>query len=182
MHATDHAHASHRLSRQVAAKACGQTIRFRIDNDTQLIAPLIAYFNQTLERLNFKDPAERSRIAMALSEAMENAIIHGNLEVSSDLRASSMSDYCQLANVRRTLPPYADRRVHVTVHEMSDRITFAIEDEGPGFVPDRVPDPTAPENICKLSGRGLLLIRSAMDSVEYNARGNRITMTKWLHN
>jgi anti-sigma regulatory factor (Ser/Thr protein kinase) len=53
-----------------------------------------------------------------------------------------------------------------------------IADEGPGFDVTAVPDPTDPENLLKPSGRGLLLIRSFMDEVYHNARGNSITMVK----
>jgi len=55
---------------------------------------------------------------------------------------------------------------------------FVIEDEGSGFDPQTIPDPLAPENMEKVCGRGLLLIRSFMDRVEFNDRGNIITMVK----
>jgi serine/threonine-protein kinase RsbW len=54
-----------------------------------------------------------------------------------------------------------------------------VEDEGPGFNPDLVPDPTMPETRQKPSGRGLLLMRSLMTSVWFSDRGNRVTMCKF---
>jgi serine/threonine-protein kinase RsbW len=55
-------------------------------------------------------------------------------------------------------------------------VTMEIEDQGPGFNPDDVPDPTLEENIERGSGRGLLLIKAYMSSATYNAKGNKLTM------
>jgi serine/threonine-protein kinase RsbW len=51
-----------------------------------------------------------------------------------------------------------------------------VSDEGAGFDPSRVPDPTRPENLNRPGGRGLFLIRSLMDEMEYNERGNSLRM------
>jgi serine/threonine-protein kinase RsbW len=65
----------------------------------------------------------------------------------------------------------------VLSYKVKDRtIEVSVEDQGPGFTPEEVPDPTLEENIERGSGRGLLLIRAYMSRVEYNAKGNRITM------
>jgi len=53
-----------------------------------------------------------------------------------------------------------------------------VEDEGPGFDPATVPDPTDPGNLERIGGRGLMLIRTFMDDVEHNEKGNRITLRK----
>ena len=52
------------------------------------------------------------------------------------------------------------------------------EDEGPGFDPHQVPDPLAPENLEKSSGRGLLLMRTYMTWIRYNECGNQVTLCK----
>ena len=59
-----------------------------------------------------------------------------------------------------------------------DEATFLVRDEGLGFDPSTLPDPTDPANLGKVSGRGLLLIQTFMDHVEHNATGNQITMVK----
>ena len=56
--------------------------------------------------------------------------------------------------------------------------TFTVRDEGPGFDPSKLPDPTDPANLEKISGRGLLLMRTFMDEVRFNATGNEVTMVK----
>ena len=55
-----------------------------------------------------------------------------------------------------------------------------MEDEGSGFDPEKVPDPTVEENMLKYGGRGVYLIKRLMDEVEYNDRGNRVKMVKYI--
>jgi anti-sigma regulatory factor (Ser/Thr protein kinase) len=119
-----------------------------------------------------------TRAGIALEEALLNAIYHGNLEVSSRLRESDDEAFHALAAERRELSPYRDRRVKVTARMSPRRATFLIADEGPGFDVSRIPDPTAPENIDRPCGRGVLLMRTFMNSVRYNATGNQVTLIK----
>jgi anti-sigma regulatory factor (Ser/Thr protein kinase) len=107
-----------------------------------------------------------------------NAIHHGNLEISSSLRESDERTYYNLAEERRHQEPYVDRRVHVFAKETNREAMYVIRDEGPGFDPRTLPDPTDPTNIEKVSGRGILLIRTFMDEVNHNKTGNEITMIK----
>ena len=60
----------------------------------------------------------------------------------------------------------------------SGAASFIIRDEGPGFDPSKLPDPTDARNLGKPSGRGLLLIRTFMDEVGYNPSGNEIRLIK----
>jgi len=93
------------------------------------------------------------KIKLALEEALVNAIKHGN-----------------------QMDP--DKFVRVSYTVAVDRFEIRIEDEGPGFNPEEVPDPTLPENIEKGSGRGVFLIRELMTSAEYHGRGNVLVMSK----
>ena len=65
--------------------------------------------------------------------------------------------------------------------ERADEVTYVVRDEGPGFNPAELPDPTDPANAERPSGRGLLLIRTFLDSVSHNPAGNEITMVKRFH-
>src|SRR5262249_22612056 len=103
---------------------------------------------------------------------------HGNLELGSALRETDEKEYYRLSVERRTQEPYADRRVLVSARFTRSELTFIIRDDGNGFDPALLPDPTDPSNLGKVSGRGLLLIRTFMDRVEHNDKGNQITMTK----
>jgi serine/threonine-protein kinase RsbW len=90
---------------------------------------------------------------LALEEAIVNGLRHGNRSDPS-------------------------KRVQVRYSVRSDRVLAEVEDQGPGFQPDGVPDPAAPENLTKSSGRGLLLIRHYTTWSRYNQRGNSLTLCK----
>ena len=92
-------------------------------------------------------------IKLAVEEALVNAIKHGN-----------------------QLDP--DKQVVVSFQVTCERFDIRIVDEGPGFNPEEVPDPTDPANIERPCGRGLLLIRGFMTDVQYHGRGNVVTMFK----
>lgn len=70
--------------------------------------------------------------------------------------------------------------VDVDFTHNGNKIIIAVEDKGKGFDYRNLPDPTREENLLKLKGRGIFLIRHLMDNVEFNKKGNRITMTKHL--
>ena len=96
---------------------------------------------------------EAFAVKMAVEEALVNAIKHGN-----------QMDPDKTVRVRYALGP--------------ERFDVRITDEGPGFDPTDVPDPTLPENIERFCGRGLLLIRNFMSAVEYQGKGNVVVMSK----
>ena len=86
---------------------------FLLDNDPSLIPALIGHVCENLRRLRCCAENERLRVTVALSEALLNAMYHGNLEVSSELREKDEKSYRQLLDERRRGKPYGDRRVHV---------------------------------------------------------------------
>ncbi len=103
------------------------------------------------------DEDTRSGVSMAVREAMINAILHGNA--------------------------YApDKRVNLTFEQNGREMIVIISDEGEGFIPEEVPDPLAPENLLKQSGRGIFLMRAFMDEVRFRKLepGTEITMIKRL--
>ena len=139
---------------------------------------LIDHFEDELTKMDFCDAADRIRVGTALAEALTNAVEHGNLELDSSLRESPDQTYYDLGQERRAESPYNKRRVFITKKVTPSQITYVIRDEGPGFDHTDLPDPTDPENLTKLSGRGLLLIRTFMDDVVFNSSGNQITLVK----
>jgi serine/threonine-protein kinase RsbW len=92
-------------------------------------------------------------IKLAVEEALVNAIKHGN---QMDPR----------------------KKVHVSYRILPDHFEIHITDEGTGFDPRDVPDPTTPENLERPCGRGLMLMRHYMCEVCYNERGNSVRMSK----
>ncbi len=103
------------------------------------------------------DEDECGRIAMAVREAAVNAVLHGN----------------------RYDPT---KRVTVSFETIPDSLTITVRDEGPGLDPSLIPDPLAPENLLKQSGRGIFLIRAFMDEVRFRdmSPGTEITMIKFV--
>jgi CheY-like chemotaxis protein/anti-sigma regulatory factor (Ser/Thr protein kinase) len=151
---------------------------FVFDNDRSVIPAIVMHVQEYLGRLRLCDQTERIRIGVALEEALLNAIFHGNLEASSELRQQDEVHYYRLADERRRQQPFRDRRVHFTFKLTRNEAVFCIRDEGPGFDRALLPDPTDPENLGRVGGRGLLLIQTFMDEVAFNEKGNQITVTK----
>ena len=151
---------------------------FVLGNNPELIGPLVNYLQQSLSAMGLCSEAETTRVGVALDEALVNALHHGNLEMDSAMRRDDLDGYHRLIAERRRQSPYKERRIHVSAVLDRDRATFVVRDEGAGFDPDLLPDPTDPANLAKPHGRGVLLIRTFMDEVIYNDVGNEVTMTK----
>jgi serine/threonine-protein kinase RsbW len=92
------------------------------------------------------------KILVSTMEAVNNAILHGNK---------------------------ADKEKFVNIEFLfrKKELFVSVEDEGQGFKPKEVPDPTKPENIENLHGRGVFLMSKLADSIEFNEKGNRVTMS-----
>jgi serine/threonine-protein kinase RsbW len=101
---------------------------------------------------------ELQKIAMAVRESMVNAVVHGNRYNTH-------------------------KKVRLSISRNAEQFTVKIADEGEGFDYDQLPDPLAPENLLRSSGRGIFLIRSFMD--EFQVRrldpgGTEVTLVKYL--
>lgn len=99
------------------------------------------------------DESEAFAIKLALEEGLNNAIRHGN-----------GCDRC--------------KTVEICCAISDSEVTITIRDEGPGFNPDTLPDPTTAENLEKPNGRGVMLMRAYMDEVSFNNSGNQVCMIK----
>ena len=92
-------------------------------------------------------------IKLALEEAMTNAVKHGN------------------GNDRR-------KRITVRYCVTREQTVILVRDEGPGFNPDEVPDPTSPDRVSLPSGRGIMLMRAYMTHIDYRAGGAEVCLIK----
>jgi len=153
---------------------------FVLSNDSTLLTSAVAYLQGLIRDMGLLTEAERLRVGVALEEALLNAAYHGNLEVNSELREHDHALFYNLARERTTVLPYSLRSVTLDVELSCERIRYVVHDEGPGFDPGTLPDPTDPANLDRPCGRGLLLMRTFMDSVEYNDVGNVVTLTKYV--
>ena len=154
-------------------------LRFVLSNDSLRVQPLISHLQDHMTMMNLVDKGGLIRVGTALHECLVNAMEHGNLELTSELRESEHAeDYRNLVDERRQLQPYRDRRVLVVARFSRNEAVFMVRDDGLGFNISKLPDPTDPANLGKTSGRGLFLIRTFMDEVSFNEAGNEITMIK----
>ena len=134
------------------AAAMGVTVSVRFPSDVRLIEEAV----ETLSFHCFGDyipPRDLGfRLRVALAEALDNAIINGNHED-------------------------AGKSVEARVEMQPDRLRIGVSDEGAGFDPGAIAPPTDEEALERPGGRGLFIIRSLVDHVEFNDRGNTIWMT-----
>ena len=127
-------------------------IEFELPSDLSLMNGVLHYLIERVAALGVITP-DTSNLFIALDEAFVNAVKHGNRNDPKKL-------------------------VRITADLSAREARFQIEDEGEGFDVKAIPDPLDPANLFKTSGRGVLLIYNIMDEVEYNERGNRLTMVK----
>jgi anti-sigma regulatory factor (Ser/Thr protein kinase) len=122
-----------------------------LPNDVRQIEHAVEYVMQRCAVCQAHGRKLRLNFRVSLTEALSNAMLYGNERDP-------------------------DKRVRVEVIVGEREIKARVTDEGTGFAPGRVPDPTEPGNLEKSGGRGLFLMRELMDEVHYNERGNQVTL------
>lgn len=162
----------------VQSQQTHQETAFELDNDPDCVGSIVHHVTTQCCRFGLASEQEQVRVAVALEEALLNAIIHGNLEVTSDLRERSDDAFRRLVHERRQAARFAARRVRMHCDLNPERARIIIRDEGPGFDVRLLPDPRDPAHLGRASGRGVLLMRSFMDEVVYNSIGNEVTLVK----
>ena len=128
---------------------------FELPNDLQCIEETVEFVVSRCSTCEEVGRKLRLNFRVSLIEALSNAMIYGNGHDPS-------------------------KRVRVEVFLYEGSLTAQVTDEGAGFDPDRVPDPTTPRNVSKDGGRGLFLMKKLMDEVRYNDRGNSVTLVLHL--
>jgi serine/threonine-protein kinase RsbW len=134
-----------------------QTTRLVLPSHIEAVAEAAAAAADFIKQCGFGEDAA-FRVDMAIREAVTNAVVHGNREDET-------------------------KEVEVTISSSPGELEIEVSDQGSGFDPAAVPDPTDPDNILKTSGRGIFLIRSFMDDVQWSMRpagGTTLRMIKRL--
>ncbi|MEY3443843.1 MAG: hypothetical protein RLZZ519_2124 [Bacteroidota bacterium] len=122
-----------------------------ITSNPERILEVEQFIEEIRDFLGFKDDVF-GNVMIAVTEAVNNSIRHGN-----------RGDDSKLVRIKcASLNPY--------------RIMMAVEDEGNGFDPETLPDPTAPENMLRESGRGVFLMRQLSDEIHFQDSGRRVEM------
>lgn len=166
------------VSRLLVHRTEQADFKFSLENDLSLLSAVVTYMQQTMRTMGLFDEAERLRIGIALEEVLLNAMFHGNLELASSLREDDKPSYHELARARAQRLPYCERRIFFEAKLSPLCAEFTIRDEGMGFNPKDLPDPTDPANLNRVSGRGLLLMHTFMDEVHFNDNGNQVQLVK----
>ncbi len=119
-------------------------------SETESISKVEKMVDSQLQMLNIDDDVY-GRYMVSVVECVNNAIVHGN-----------------------KLDP--EKKVHIHFHITNERIEVCVKDEGEGFDPDSLPDPTAEENLTKECGRGIFLMRNLTDELKFDDGGRTVTM------
>ena len=133
----------------------GETTELSLPSRIDTVATAAAAVAEFVNRSGISEEAAFG-IDMAVREAVTNAVLHGNRQDES-------------------------KTVDVTLKSSPDAVEISVHDQGAGFNPEEVPDPTAAENILKSSGRGIFFMRTFMDEVDWSIRpggGTTVRMVK----
>jgi CheY-like chemotaxis protein/anti-sigma regulatory factor (Ser/Thr protein kinase) len=150
-----------------------------IENDLGLLDPFVELFQQIVHGMRLCDDTDRFRVGMAIKEALLNAMLRGNLEMSVEqTRAAEEALPEVVANLLETRPDLARRRVRVSVRIDPQQAVFVIRDDGRGFDTHRLPAKGDLGALDARSGRGIVLMQAFMDEVAYNDQGNEVTLVK----
>jgi len=151
---------------------------FVLENQLELVCAMASLLREEAMRLRLCARPDCLRLGVAIEEALLNAYYHGNLELSSSLREEDHKLYEETARQRAGQSPYRERQIHIGVKVTPTQAIYSVRDEGPGFDPSVLPDPTDPANLDRPCGRGMLLMRTFMDNIIYNDKGNEVTLFK----
>ena len=154
-----------------------QTI-FQVPSLPDWIAPTIEFLKQKSLLSGACEESRAVKLTLALHEALTNSIIHGNLEVDSDLKEQEDNAFTRLLAQRAADPAYANRTVTIEVGYDGERCQWALTDQGRGFDYQRLLDREVVDEaeIWLASGRGILMMKAFMDEVRYEQAGRRVVL------
>lgn len=126
------------------------SLKIQVPSLTENIRIVESFIDNVKDRFKIDDDIY-GNIMVAVTESVNNAIRHGNKMDKS-------------------------KNVTLTVECEENQLKFFVEDEGPGFDYNNLPDPTAPENLDKLGGRGIFLMKHLCDEVNFHNEGRKVEM------
>lgn len=131
----------------------GSVVEFALElpSDLKMIEATVGYLVSRCRYFSYEGPRLNLNLRVGVTEALANAMLYGN----------------------RCDP---EKTVRIEVSLDPARVVLNVIDQGSGFDPATVPDPTLPANLQRPGGRGLFLIRNLMDEVEFNESGNAVRL------
>ena len=166
------------LKKEILGMTLRREFLMNFENNLNLVPKIADYLIQeTGSALNGQ---ERLGILLGLTELLANSIEHGNLEIGGEDKATALANntYDQLLADRMANPKFVSRKVSLSFVLNDDGCEWVITDEGPGFDWESLTNPLDGENILGFSGRGIFVSRFQFDKLEYNDKGNQVTITK----
>ncbi|MCA9264602.1 MAG: response regulator [Planctomycetales bacterium] len=156
-------------------------MKLTLPNQSTAIQAASQATQELLLRLGMRDAVVRLQVAVALGHALQNAMIHGNLELTSLLHPEDCDEKQRdmLVKQRAQESPYCDRRITLVAQADANQATFIVRDEGPGFNVTELSHVGVSMSHAR-SGRGLFLMWAFVDKVKFNQSGNQISLTKLL--
>lgn len=161
----------HQYNRLIACSTRTE-FEFELENDVELIEPLVELLQQIVTSMRIVEGTRRLRLGVALEHALHNAMFRGNLEIP---RGNSGAPDMELLQRRLTDSKYRARKVHVLASITRDEAMFVITDQGPGFDIATVPQPGDPDSLTH-GGRGLVLMGTFFSEMRFNSLGNQVTL------
>jgi len=150
--------------------------KFTLSNDPLQVSAVVAHLQQMLRCLPLQDESERTRVGLALEAALSNALYHGNMDASREGNRLSETDLAEVFRERWNQEPWCHRQIRLTAEISREQARFVVSDEGEGFDTSKI-DPDV-LSLDSEGGRGLPLMYTIMDSVEFNSAGNEVTMIR----
>jgi serine/threonine-protein kinase RsbW len=125
-------------------------VKIQIPSLIENIRVVESFIDNSKDEFEFEDDIY-GNIMVAVTESVNNAIRHGNKFDK-------------------------DKNVYLSLQVDQNQLTFEVEDEGPGFDFESLPDPTSPENLENPGGRGIFLMRNLCDQVNFEENGKRVQL------
>lgn len=130
-------------------------MKIKIPSITDNVSVVESFIDNLKDKISLSDNIY-GNILISVTEAVNNAIVHGNKEDKA-------------------------KKVELYLKQSKKSISFVIKDEGPGFDESKIPDPTSPENLDNIKGRGVFLIKNLTDNVKFRKKGSEVELVFNLH-
>ncbi len=158
---------------KLLARATETRFVFDLDSDESYFPAILDLCGQMLDALSPLDRIDRLRVLVAVEQALSNALYRGNLEISSshNVNMVTIDPTSELGElIREQKARFESRSINITLDFSNFDFSCKIRDEGPGFKVEM------PAGLASRSGRGLVVMQTFMDRVEFNRSGNEVTL------
>jgi anti-sigma regulatory factor (Ser/Thr protein kinase) len=163
----------------IAAQVISERTHLLVPSLPHWIEPTVDYLRQKAIACGACHESRAGKLMIALLEALSNAVVHGNLQISSALKESGDDTFARTLAERAADPVFSARVVDIRVDYDSETCRWIITDEGPGFDVEHVLKRCLSDDpeVMLASGRGILMMHSFLDGVRYDLGGRRLTLT-----